>query len=255
VLPQELPDRRALVIAFDFLRLTRYLIHMNALQQLLCCALTVMLSFTAKGEQSDVYPKTVTLKTDVVLPVPFAVAESIVTAKAGADVTVKSVHGDQVKVAYGVGEGLVPIEHTDFVARLPQAQQEAEAKKAELKRAEAARPRPNPFDTMKLPATEQSTDLVVESWNWSRSAGGKYYEAVGEIRNTSRRKLEFIQVELTTRNANGDVVNSDTAVVRDHSLEPGQRTRFQVLVRVKGGERSAGLAFRRLYGDRYSHRE
>jgi hypothetical protein len=106
---------------------------------LLYLVLTVMLSFPSRSEQSGIYPKAVTHKTDVELPVPFAVAESIVPAKAGAEVTVKSVHGDQVKVAYGLGEGLVPIAATDFAARLPQAQKDAEDARRKLQEAERAR--------------------------------------------------------------------------------------------------------------------
>lgn len=155
-----------MVIAFDFLGLTRYLIFVGALPQLLCFALAIMLPFAAKGEQSDIYPKTVTLKTDVALPVPFAVVDSMVPAKAGMEVTVKSVHGDRLKVAYGVGEGLVPIADTDFAARLPQAQKDAEEARQKAQEAERARAsreattqppqESNPFDAVTMPATARN---------------------------------------------------------------------------------------------------
>lgn len=146
---------------------------MSALQQLLCLALAVILSFTAKGETSGIYPRTVTLKVDVVLPVPFAVTESIVPAKAGTDVTVKSVHGDQVKVAYGVGEGRVPIADTDFAARLPQVQKDAEDARIKLQEAERARAsreasaqsaqERNPFDAVTIPTTARDRPNVASA--------------------------------------------------------------------------------------------
>jgi len=48
----------------------------------------------------------ITVLVDAELPVPFAVSESVQPIQAGTKVKVKSVHGEQVKVRYGVGEGL-----------------------------------------------------------------------------------------------------------------------------------------------------
>jgi hypothetical protein len=239
---------------------------MKAPQHALSCAFALMLSSASWSSPTSVLPTKVTLNADCILPIPFAVSESVLPVKAGTEVRVKSLHGDKIKVSHGVGEGMVQITDTDFAARLPQAKAEAEAARAKSEAARVAAaqaaaratPEQNPFG-MILRDIESDTaskaDILVLSWSWGPSAGGQWLEAVGEIRNVSGRRLESVQAELTTRDASGNVVNSDTAMVRDVNLEPNQDTRFQVGVRRKGGEQSASLAFRRLFGDRYPHRE
>lgn len=227
----------------------------------LCALVAVTLPFPARGSEPVVLPQKITLNVDCVLPVPFAVTETIQPVQAGTEVNVKSVHGEQVRVAHGVGEGLVPIADTNFKERAALAEKEAAAARARAKANPPdtqATPAPNPFDKVlrdMQSVANTSTDLLVLSWRWGPSAGGNFFQAVGEIRNVSGRRLELVEVEVTTRDASGNVVNSETSTVNDSNLEPNQDTRFSVMIRQKGGEQSAGLAFRKMFGDRYSHRE
>jgi hypothetical protein len=102
---------------------------------------------------------------------------------------------------------------------------------------------------------EKKRDILVHSWQWRQTSGGEYYEVVGEIENESGRVLENVQVEVTTRDANNNIVSTETAITSDRDLQPGQRTTFRAMIRRVGGEQTASLAFRRFWGDRYTHRD
>ena len=74
------------------------------------------------AEQQGNFPRKVALLVDVILPVPFAVSDDIQQpVSAGTEVSVKSVHGQQLKIAYGEGEGLVELASTDFASRPKEA--------------------------------------------------------------------------------------------------------------------------------------
>ncbi len=124
---------------------------MEALRLLLLTVLVSCVSMLSGHARQDVVPREVKVLVDVELPVPFAVTESVQPVKAGTQVRVKSVHGKQVKVAHGVGEGVVDIAKTDFMERSAVAakqaaeearilaEREAEQKKIEAERRKAAR--------------------------------------------------------------------------------------------------------------------
>ena len=67
--------------------------------------------------------------------------------------------------------------------------------------------------------------------------------------------MENVQVEITIRDASGNIVSTDTALANDKNLAPGQRTTFSAMIRRVGGEQTASLAFRKFWGDRYTHRD
>ncbi len=77
----------------------------------------VALTSVASGQQSMAHPEKVTLLVDAELPVVAAVIPSVQPVKAGTEVSVKSAQDGKVKVAYGLGEGWVNIESTDFAKR------------------------------------------------------------------------------------------------------------------------------------------
>jgi len=74
------------------------------------------------AQPAIVLPEKITLFADVALPVPAAVVPAVQPVKAGTEVFVKSIHGEKVKIAYGLGEGLVDVGNTDFVKRAEEAQ-------------------------------------------------------------------------------------------------------------------------------------
>jgi hypothetical protein len=85
---------------------------------LLTTAVVHALIVVSPAEQQGNFPRKVTLLVDVMLPVPFAVSDDIQQpVSAGTEVSVKSVHGQQLKIAYGAGEGLVELATTDFASR------------------------------------------------------------------------------------------------------------------------------------------
>lgn len=68
-------------------------------------------------------PETVVVKSDMLFYVPFSVTGDVVTVKAGTEVLVKSVRGENLKLAYGRGELTVNAAATDFAERLAGLQQ------------------------------------------------------------------------------------------------------------------------------------
>lgn len=80
-------------------------------------AVVPLFSQLANAKVSGPLPEKVTLLVDSELPVPFAVVDSFQPVRAGTEVNVKGVSGGQVRIAYGVGEGLVSMQHTDFAER------------------------------------------------------------------------------------------------------------------------------------------
>ncbi len=86
---------------------------MSPLLALVCAFFAPSHSFA----QGAALPAKVTLLTDIQLPVPFAVHDTIQPVKVGSEVQVITVAGDKVKVAHGIGEGFVQIAQTDFTER------------------------------------------------------------------------------------------------------------------------------------------
>lgn len=135
--------------------------------------------FSGRADQA-VLPSEITVLVDAELPVPFAVSESVQPIQAGTKVKVKSVHGEQVKVSYGVGEGLLSIAKTDFAERASDARKEAHKaavaaaeRSAENERVEAAQRRArrdaarNPFERVDVGFSKEK---LVYAYNWSTMA-------------------------------------------------------------------------------------
>ncbi len=119
----------------------------------LCALLSAALAHYASGRQQfSVLPEKITIFVDASLPVPAAVAPMVQPVKAGAEVYVRSVVGDKVKIAHGVGEGLVDISSTDFIKRAETAQAEA----ARIQASTAATQQQKPTVAQGSPAQDNS---------------------------------------------------------------------------------------------------
>lgn len=97
-----------------------------------------LLALQVYAQKAQVLPRQITILTEVTLPVPAAVVESVQLVKAGTKVDVKSVQGEKVKVAYGLGEGMVDIAKTDFIERAAEAEKASE----EAAKIRASKPEP-----------------------------------------------------------------------------------------------------------------
>ena len=82
--------------------------------------------------QASTIPDEITILTDVEIPVAFAVTDSVQPIQAGTKVSVKSVHGKQVRITHGAGDGLVDVANTDFAERSIIAAKQAAAQAAAL---------------------------------------------------------------------------------------------------------------------------
>lgn len=171
----------------------------------------------------------------------------------GAKVEVTGRDGNLLKILFAKSAGQIDISKTTAVAQVAEiraAEHRARLARAEVHSAEVER-KHQEREMERL----ARRDILVHSWTWRQTRGGNYYEAVGEIENESGRALENVQVEITIRDASGNIVSTETALTNDRDLQPGQRTTFSVMNRRVGGEQTASLAFRKFWGDRYTHRE
>jgi hypothetical protein len=83
--------------------------------------------------QQQVLPEKVTMLVDVNFPVPAAVNEAVQPVAAGTEVTVKSISGDKIRVAHGLGESMVAITDTDFAERTERAHEKWTAAQVEAR--------------------------------------------------------------------------------------------------------------------------
>ena len=171
----------------------------------------------------------------------------------GANVEVTGRDGTMLQIRFVKSAGQIDISKTTAVAQVAEiraAEHRARLARAEVHFAEVER-KHQEREMERL----ARRDILVHSWTWRQTRGGNHYEAVGEIENESGRVLENVQVEVTTRDANNSMVSTETAIVSDRDLQPGQRTTFRAMIRRVGGEQTASLAFRKFWGDRYTHRD
>jgi len=116
--------QRLLIWAHHFSHLRRA-IHFPIYQSMSisrCLLMSICLASSVLMAQHDVpLPEKVTLLSDAELPVPFSPVQAIQPVKAGTEVFLRDVHGEQVKVAHGVGEGYLHHAHTDYAKRAADA--------------------------------------------------------------------------------------------------------------------------------------
>jgi hypothetical protein len=171
----------------------------------------------------------------------------------GARVEVTGRDGNMLGIVFGKSAGKIDISKTTALAEVSKirtSNEQAQQALDEELRAQAERARQARETEERL-----KRDILVHSWQWRESASGDFFEAVGEIENESGRVLENVQVEITIRDTNDKIVSTDTAIVSDRDLRPGQQTTFRAMIRRVGGEQKASLAFRKFWGERYTHRE
>jgi hypothetical protein len=171
----------------------------------------------------------------------------------GATVEVTGRSGNMLDIVFINSAGQIDIAKTTAlaeVAKIRAASEQVQRARDEQVRAEATRAR-----QAREMEERRKRDILVHSWTWRQTAGGDYFEAVGEIENESGRALENVQVEVTIRDAGDKIVSTDTGLVSDRDLRPGQRTTFRAMIRRVGGEQKASLSFRKFWGERYTHRE
>jgi hypothetical protein len=171
----------------------------------------------------------------------------------GAKVEVIGRNGNMLQILFVKSSGQINISKTTAlqeVAKMRAANKAAEKDRLLKERIDASWQK-----RLREMEEEKKRDILVHSWQWRPSAGGDFYEAVGEIENESGRVLENVQVEVTIRDANDNIVSTETAIASDRDLRPGQRTTFSAMIRRVGGEQKATVAFRKFWGDRYTHRE
>jgi len=202
-------------------------------------------------------PKQTTLMVAKKFPVLDANGAKIgsITLAKNSGVQVVGKQGDKLEISLGGSRHLIEFQDTTVLFEITEARHrnyELDTEK-QKEAAEQRRIQSEKFRAKILAEAAAKRDILILSWRWQESCS-QYFEGVGEIMNESDRLLENVQVEMSTEDSSGHIVSTDTALVSDPNLHPGQRTTFRVLVRKKGGEDKARLAFRKLWGKPYTFR-
>lgn len=88
-----------------------------------------------------------------------------------------------------------------------------------------------------------SADLQLLNWSWSKTGGGRYAEAEGEVKNISGHPLEYVKAVVSWYDANGQFISSDTSYIQYNPLLPGQRSPFRVMNTWNPAMRTARIEF------------
>jgi hypothetical protein len=180
-------------------------------------------------------------------------APGVTTLPKGVSVDVTGRKGNMLQILFVKSAGQIDISKTTALAEV--VKKRAEELQASRARGAALLAEAERLDREREMEESQKRDILVHSWTVRQTSSGSYIEAVGEIENESGRVLEKVQAEIITRDASGTIVSTDTAMVSDRDLRPGQRTTFKAMIRRVGGEQKASLSFRKFWGERYTHRE
>jgi len=171
----------------------------------------------------------------------------------GATVEVTGRNGSMLQIVFVKSAGQIDILKTTALEEV--AKTRAANERAAQERQEQIRARRMAAYARQEAERAAKRDILVHSWLCHKTAGGNYYEAVGEIENESDRVLENVQVEVTMRDAYDNILSTETAIASDRNLRPGQRTTFKVMLRSAGDGKKCSLAFRKFWGDDYTYRE
>ena len=84
-------------------------------------------------------------------------------------------------------------------------------------------------------------DVEIVSWNWhiERLPGWTTVTWVAQLRNNTRRHIEIVQLEFTTFDRNGNILDTDVGFAQ--SIPPGGTASAKGLATYHGGEYKASL--------------
>jgi hypothetical protein len=220
----------------------------------------VTLGATATGEAAAVssiedseLPKRVTITEATQLQITDGTKAARIVLPKGAQVEVTGLEGNLLQVLFVKTAGQLDVGKTTALEQIEKIRSQKAQQQREVEAARQAEAERRKRWEQEEEAAKR--DILVLSWQWRETSGGGYYEAVGEIMNESKRLLKNVQVEVTIRDAANNIVSTETGLASDKDLQPGQQTTFRAMVRRVGGEEKASLAFRELFGGRYTHRE
>ncbi len=109
-----------------------------------------------------------------------------------------------------------------------------------------------PTGTSSAPPKPAPLELV--TWRWSTSAGGRYVEVEGEVRNVSGAPLDGVQVVASFYDGGNQFITSDSAMVQYQPLLAGQTSPFKVMAIANPAMHTARVEFKKLFGGRLEHR-
>ena len=93
-------------------------------------------------------------------------------------------------------------------------------------------------------ATKGGKDLVVNSWSCARERDSDYIYIRGEVKNASDSSVNWLQIVVTLRTADGTFVTSDHGFAEYQTILPRQTSPFKVLIGFNPAVRTADLSFK-----------
>jgi hypothetical protein len=93
-------------------------------------------------------------------------------------------------------------------------------------------------------ATEGGKGLVVNSWSCSREGDSDYIYIRGEVKNASDSSVDWLQIVVTLRTAEGKFVTSDRGFTEYQTILPGQTSPFKVMIGFNPAVRTADLSIK-----------
>src|SRR5260370_39174022 len=91
-------------------------------------------------------------------------------------------------------------------------------------------------------ATEGGKGLVINSWNCTREGGSDYIYVRGEVKNASDSSVNWLQIVVTLRTAEGTFVTSDFGFTEYQTILPGQTSPFKVTIGFNPAVRTSDLS-------------
>ncbi len=91
-----------------------------------------------------------------------------------------------------------------------------------------------------------SCQLEIVNSSWSNNYGYSTYE--GQVKNISNFKLKNVQAVVTWYDKNGDMITSDSSLIKYNPILPGQTSPFKVMETYNPAMQKAGVEFSHLMG-------
>lgn len=95
---------------------------------------------------------------------------------------------------------------------------------------------------------KRGSDLELITWSWSRTGGGSYVEAKGQVKNISGQNLQNVEAVASFFDGNGNFITSSDALIDYNPILAGQVSPFHILETYNPAMKKARIEFKYLMG-------
>lgn len=97
-------------------------------------------------------------------------------------------------------------------------------------------------------ALKRGCDLELITWSWSTTAGGRYVEARGQVKNISGQSLRNVEAVVNFYDRSGNFITSSSALIEFNPILADQTSPFTVMETYNPAMHTAGIQFKFLMG-------